>query len=81
MPCKSTLNFKGDSDVSVSSSGHETEKLTVTLAAFEDGTNLSPLVHLSGMRLLPKDVQKNVPSGIVVYMCGTGRNHGLTKPA
>jgi hypothetical protein len=70
MPGKSTLNMKGASEVSVASTGHEKERVTVTLAAYADGTKLSPLVHLPGSRELPK---KDIPSGIIVYMCGTGK--------
>jgi hypothetical protein len=46
------------------------ERLTVTLAAYADGTKLPPLVHLPGVRPLPKN---EVPNGVVVFMCGSGK--------
>ena len=68
MPGKSTLNFKGEHEVSVSTTGHDKQRLTVTLGAYADGTKLSPLVLLPGLR--PKE---DIPAGIVVYMCGAGK--------
>ena len=65
MPGKSTLNVKSVHEVAMSSTGHEKQRITVTL-----GTKLSPLVHLPGLRPLPKN---DVPSGIIVYMCGSGK--------
>jgi len=50
--------------------GHEKERLTVTLAAYTDGTKLPPLVHLPGVRPLPKN---EIPNGVVVFMCGSGK--------
>jgi hypothetical protein len=50
--------------------GHEKERLTVTLAVYADGTKLPPLVHLPGVRPLPKN---EVPNGVVVFMCGSGK--------
>ena len=70
MPGKATYEYKGQSSVTVTSTGHEKERVTVTLGAYADGTKMSPLVHLSGVRPLPK---KDIPSGIIVYMCGSGR--------
>ncbi|MES9880141.1 MAG: hypothetical protein ABW185_04590 [Sedimenticola sp.] len=70
MPGKVTLNEKGANSVTVSSTGHEKEKLTVTLGAYADGTKMAPLVHLPGVRPLPKE---DIPSGVVVYMCGSGK--------
>lgn len=70
MPGKSTLTKKGVSEVSVTSTGHEKEKLTVTLAAYADGTKLAPLVHLPGVRPPPKE---SVPCGVQIYMCGAGK--------
>jgi hypothetical protein len=52
----------------VATTGHEKERLTVTLAAYADGTKLPPLVHLPGVRPLPKN---EVPNGVVVFMCGS----------
>lgn len=69
MPGKSTLELKGEMEVRVYSTGHEKQKITVTLAAYADGTKIAPLVHLPGIRPLPKS---DIPSGIVVYMCGAG---------
>ena len=70
MPGKSTFASKGDSEVRVSSTGHEKQKLTVTLGAYADGTKMAPLVHLPGVRPPNKD---DIPRGLVVYMCGSGQ--------
>lgn len=66
MPGKSTYEFQGNLEVSVSCK----LKLTVTLGAYADGTKMSPFVHLPGVRRLPKT---DIPSWIIVYMCGTGQ--------
>lgn len=55
MPGKSTLAECGEREIRMSSTGHKKEKLTVTLAAYADGTKLPPLVHLHGVRPLPKN--------------------------
>lgn len=70
MPGKSTLNVRGAHEVSVSSTGHEKQRITVTLGAYADGTKLAPLVLLPGLRPLPRN---DVPSGIITYMCGAGK--------
>lgn len=70
MPGKATYNIRGQNEITVTSTGHEKEKITVTLGAYADGTKMSPLVHLTGVRPLPKD---DIPSGIIVYMCGSGK--------
>jgi len=70
MPGKSTLNARGAKEVSVSSTGHEKQRITVTLGAYADGTKLAPLVHFPGLRPLPRN---DVPSGIITYMCGAGK--------
>lgn len=62
---KSTLNLIEDSEISISSTGHKKQKLTVTLGAYADGTKLSPLVLLAALRPSPKE---DIPVGIVVYM-------------
>ena len=41
------------------------------LAAYADGTKMSPMVLLPQKRPLPKTV---IPSGIVVHMCGNGKS-------
>jgi hypothetical protein len=53
MPGKSTLAERGEKEVRVATTGHEKERLTVTLAAYADGTKLPPLVHLPGVCPLP----------------------------
>jgi len=58
MPGKSTLSKAGEKEVRVSSTGHDKEKLTVTLGAYADGTKLAPLVHLPGVRP-PKKERRN----------------------
>ena len=70
MPGKSTLAERGEKEVRVATTGHEKERITVTLAAYADGTKLPPLVHLPGVRPLPKN---EVPNGVVVFMCGSGK--------
>ena len=70
MPGKSTLDTIGMKEIRMGSTGHEKQKITVTLSAYADGTKMAPLVHLPGSRPLPK---KDIPSGIVVYMCGSGK--------
>lgn len=70
MPGKATYDIRGQGEITVKSTGREKEKYTVTLAAFADGTKISPLVHLPGVRPLPKS---DIPNGIVVYMCGAGK--------
>jgi len=70
MPGKATFDYRGQNEVTVTSTGHEKEKITVTLGAYADGTKMSPLVHLTGVRPLPRD---DIPAGIIVYMCGTGK--------
>jgi hypothetical protein len=52
MPGKSTLAERGEKEVRVATTGHEKERLTVTLAAYADGTKLPPLVHLPGVQLM-----------------------------
>jgi len=67
MPGKCTLSESGVKEVIVSSTGHEKQRITVTLSAFADGTKLPPLGHLPGIRPLPKT---DIPNGIVVYIVG-----------
>ena len=70
MPGKSTLHFQGEKDITASSTGHHKDRLTVILGALADGTKLAPLVLLPGVRpLKPHDI----PVGICVYMCGSGK--------
>ena len=71
MPGKSTLNEAGKKEISVSSTGHEKKRYTVLLAALADGTKLTPLVLLPGVRPPPT---ASVPAGIAIYMCGTGKS-------
>ena len=70
MPGKSTLNTVGMKEIRMGSTGHEKQKIALTLSAYADGTKMVPLVHLPGSRPLPK---KDIPSGIVVNMCGSGK--------
>lgn len=70
MPGKSTLVIKGNKTISVMSTGHEKERVTVMLAAYADETKMSPFVLLPGVRPLPKT---DIPSGIAVHMCGSGK--------
>jgi len=70
MPGKSTLSKAGEKEVRVSSTGHDKEKLTVTLGAYADGTKLAPLVYLPGVRP-PK--KKEIPASVQIIMCGSGK--------
>lgn len=72
MPGKSIYDCKGASEVVVTSTGPEKLKLTVTLGAYADGTKLAPLVHLPGVRLLPKG---DIPSGVTCVELA--KSHGL----
>ena len=65
IPGNYTLERKGMKSITMASTGHEKEKLTVMLAAMADGTKLLPLVILKGVRR-PRDV--DIPAGIVVVM-------------
>ena len=51
--------------ITMASTGHEKEKLTVMLAAMADGTKLLPMVILKCVRR-PHDI--DIPAGIVVVM-------------
>lgn len=70
MPGKSTLDTIGSKSFSVTSTGHEKERLSVMLSAYTDGTKMSPFVLLPGVKPLPKT---DIPNGIVVHMCGSGK--------
>ena len=71
MPGKSTLNEAGKKAVSVTSTGHDIKRYTVILAALADGTKLTPLVLLPGVCPPPST---DIPTGIAIYMCGTGKS-------
>jgi len=76
MPGKSTLSKAGEKEVRVSSTGHDKEKLTVTLGAYADGTKLAPLVHLPGVRLPKKE---EIPAGVQIIICGSGKKSWVNK--
>ena len=65
IPGNYTLERKGMKSITMASTGHEKEKLTVMLAAMADGTKLLPMVVLKGVRR-PRDI--DIPAGIVVVM-------------
>ena len=67
MPGNATLDFSGVKDITVSTTGHHKERLTIILGGLADGTKLRPLVLLPGVRP-PKP--QDIPFGISVYMCG-----------
>ena len=71
MPGNTTLEKKGEKTIYVTSTGHEKKKFTVMLAALADGTKLTPLVLLPRKRPLPA---ADIPLGLAVYMCGTGKS-------
>lgn len=75
MPGQSTLEQRGEKDISVSSTGHHKERVTVIVGALADGTKLTPLVLLPGVRP-PKPHE--VPTGIAIYMCGAGKGSWST---
>jgi hypothetical protein len=64
MPGKSTLAERGEKEVRVATTGHEKERLTVTLAAYADGTKLPPLVHLPDSDRLLDGWSYMCPKGI-----------------
>ena len=70
MPGSSTLEHAGAKEVSVSTTGQE-KRYTVILTALADGTKLHIFVLLHGVRPPP---QQDVPPGVVIYMCGTGKS-------
>lgn len=70
MPGSYTLDYTGEKEIRASTTGHHKERVTVLLSGLADGTKLSPLVLLPGVRP-PKD--HDIPAGIVVYMCGSGK--------
>ena len=79
MPGSSTMEKVGAKSVTVASSGHHKKRFTTFLGALADGTKLLPLVLLSGKRKPP---QGDVPSGILIHMCGNGKswsNAPITK--
>lgn len=71
MPGKSTLAKVGETEVVWT--GHDKEKLTVTLAAYADGTKL---VHLPGVRPPKKE---EIPTGVQIIMCGSGKKSWANK--
>ena len=56
IPGNYTLERKSMKSITMASTGHEKEKLTVMLAAMADGTKLLPMVVLKGVRR-PRDRQ------------------------
>ena len=80
MPGNATLDFSGEKDITVSTTGHHKERLTIILGDLADGTKLRPLVLLPGVRP-PKP--QDIPFGISVYMCGAKKgswsNADITK--
>ena len=79
MPGSTTLEDIGTKTVSVRSAGKHKVRYTSKLAAMADGTKLPVLVLLPGVRP-PK--REDVPRGVVVHMCETGRswsNAEITK--
>ena len=67
MPGNFTLDFLGGKDITDTTTGHHRGRLTVILSGLADGTKLTPLVLLPGVRP-PKPHEILV--GIAVYMCG-----------
>ena len=75
MPGEFTLQETGSKTVSIRTTGHDKDKVTVMLAALGDGTKIAPLVIFKGVR-----APKNVPNGIVVAMSRNGwNNEEITK--
>ena len=54
MPANSTVDVRGCASVSILTTGHEKQRITVCLAAMADGSNVLPFVVLKGKRL-PKN--------------------------
>lgn len=63
MPGTRTLHTVGDKTIAMRSTGHEKERVTVMLAGLADGTKLTPMVILKGVRR-----PKVIPPGIIVEM-------------
>ena len=75
MPGEFTLQETGSRTVSIRTTGHDKDKVTVMLAALGDGTKIAPLVIFKGVR-----PPKNVPNGIIVAMSKNGwNNEEITK--
>jgi hypothetical protein len=63
MPGNYTIESQGKKTITMASTGHEKNRVTVMLSALADGTKLKPLVILKGVR-----PPKEVPTGIVLRM-------------
>ena len=75
MPGKSTLNYIGNSEISVSYIGQEKKKITVILDAYADGTKMTPLVHLAF-----DHCQKMNFRLVLSFTCvAQAKNHGQTR--
>ena len=71
MPGRATLETKSTDTVSVVTAGQEKKRITVILTALADGTKLPVFILLPGVRPPPK---QDVPPGVIIYMCGTGKS-------
>ena len=67
IPGNYTLERKGMKSITMATTGHEKEKLTVMLAAMADGTKLLPMVVLKGVRR-PRDIDS---SRLCTYLTGS----------
>ena len=80
MQVNSTLDYVGKMDITVNTTRHHKERMTLILGGFADCTRLKPLVLLSGVRH-PKP--HDVPLGIATYVCDAGKgswsNEEITK--
>ena len=66
MPGNATLDFSGEKDITVSTTGHHKERLTIILGGLADGTKLRPLVLLPGVR--PPQTTRHTVWNICVHV-------------
>ena len=71
MPGKITLEHSGAKQVSAVMAGQEKKRYTVILTALADGTKRPVFVLLPGVR---PPVKHDIPRGVIIYMCGTGKS-------
>ena len=77
MPGLTTVDVIGAKSVPLKTTGHEKEKVTVCLAAFEDGRKLPPMMVFKGKKMPPE--LKNV-NGVIITMSPNGwMNQELTQ--
>ena len=76
MPGNSTIEVRGAHTVQIAT-GHNTQRITICLAAFADGTKLKPFIVFKGKRI-PKEIC-NVQSAVIRMSHNGWMNENLTK--